>query len=214
MDDIKDVKIVEMTNSKFLKPYRVLYKQGSREKIWDCVRGHDSVAILIFNNTRNVFVFVEQFRPPVFASRESTDTGKKIDVGESWVNVDGGRGITLELCAGIRDKNLTPEQTASEEIFEECGYQVEPNKLEKIKTFIGSVGAFGGQQNLFFTEVEDSMKVGDGGGLAHEGEFLRVKEMTIPEVEAYIEQDHVNSPPGFLFAILWFKLNKQSLYSV
>ena len=40
--------------------------------------------------------------------------------------------------------------------------------LEKMKTFIGSVGAFGGQQNLFYTEVEDSMKVGDGGGLAHE----------------------------------------------
>ena len=40
--------------------------------------------------------------------------------------------------------------------------------LEKIKTFVGSVGAFGGQQNLFYTEVEDSMRIGDGGGLAHE----------------------------------------------
>ena len=45
--------------------------------------------------------------------------------------------------------------------------------LEKIKTFVGSVGAFGGQQNLFYTEVEDSMRIGDGGGLAHEVKALR-----------------------------------------
>lgn len=160
-----------------------------------------------------MFVFVEQFRPPVFASRESIDTEKKINIGESWGNMNGDRGITLELCAGIRDKDLSPEQTACEEIFEECGYQVEPNKLEKIKTFIGSVGAFGGTQNLFYTEVEDAMKAGDGGGLAHEGEMLQVKEMSILEVEAYIQQDQVNSPPGFLFAILWFKLNKQGQFT-
>jgi len=214
MNDIKNVKIVEMKNSKFLKPYRILYKQGSKEKIWDCVRGHDSVAILIFNKSRNVFVFVEQFRPPVFASRESSKSGKSIDIGESWGSqVDGNLGITLELCAGIRDKDLSAEMTACEEIFEECGYKVDPEKLEKIKTFVGSVGAFGGQQNLFYTEVEDSMRIGDGGGLAHEGELLRVKEMSLPEVEAYMNQEHVNSPPGFLFAILWFKLNKQSLHS-
>eukprot|EP00088_Acartia_fossae_P023567 TRINITY_DN24563_c0_g1_i1.p1 TRINITY_DN24563_c0_g1~~TRINITY_DN24563_c0_g1_i1.p1 ORF type:complete len:215 (+),score=44.56 TRINITY_DN24563_c0_g1_i1:28-672(+) len=213
MNNINNVKFVEMTNSKFLRPYRILYKQGSREKIWDCIRAHDSVAILIFNKTRKVFVFVEQFRPPVFATRQSAcGDEKKIQVGEEWQQVDGSLGITLELCAGITDKNLSPEQTAVEEIFEECGYKVDIHKLEKIKTFIGSVGASGGIQNLFYVEVEDTMKCGDGGGLAHEGEMLRVREMSLPEVDTYIQQDVVNSPPGFLFAILWFKLNKASSF--
>jgi len=213
MDDIKNVKFVEMTNSKFLRPYRILYKQGSREKIWDCIKAHDSVAILIFNVTRKVFVFVEQFRPPVFATRQTGCSDSKIEIGCEWSKVDGNLGITLELCAGIRDKDLSAEQTACEEVFEECGYKVEPKHLEKMKVFVASVGASGGCQNLFYAEVEDSMHTGDGGGVASEGEFLRVKEMSCDEVEAYIQQDHVNSPPGFLYAILWFKLNKASKFT-
>jgi len=212
MDDIKNVKFVEMTNSKFLKPYRILYRQGSRDKIWDCIQAHDSVAILIFNVTRKVFVFVEQFRPPVFATRQTGCSSSKIEIGCEWNNVDGNLGITLELCAGIRDKDLSAEQTACEEIFEECGYKVEPQQLEKIKVFVGSVGASGGCQNLFYVEVDDSIHTAEGGGLPQEGELLRVKEMSIEEVEAYVQQDHVNSPPGFLYAILWFQLNKASKF--
>nr|CAD7428883.1 unnamed protein product [Timema monikensis] len=44
-------------------------------------------------------------------------------------------GITIELCAGIVDKELPLEEIASIEILEECGYDVPASKLETITTF-------------------------------------------------------------------------------
>ncbi len=42
-------------------------------------------------------------------------------------------GITLEFCAGIIDKNKTPEEIAVEEVMEETGYEISADKLEKIR---------------------------------------------------------------------------------
>ena len=44
-------------------------------------------------------------------------------------------GITLELCAGIVDKKKSLAEIAVEEILEECGYKVDPEKLEYIIQF-------------------------------------------------------------------------------
>ncbi len=44
-------------------------------------------------------------------------------------------GITLELCAGIVDKNKSLSEIAAEEIFEECGYKVDHEKLERVIQF-------------------------------------------------------------------------------
>nr|CAD7447616.1 unnamed protein product [Timema bartmani] len=44
-------------------------------------------------------------------------------------------GITIELCAGIVDKEIPLEEIASIEVLEECGYDVPASKLETITTF-------------------------------------------------------------------------------
>ena len=44
-------------------------------------------------------------------------------------------GITIELCAGIVDKDASLEQIAKEEIHEECGYDVPIENIQKIKSF-------------------------------------------------------------------------------
>lgn len=41
-------------------------------------------------------------------------------------------GITIELCAGIVDKDKSLAEIAAEEVFEECGYKVDPEKMEYI----------------------------------------------------------------------------------
>jgi 8-oxo-dGTP pyrophosphatase MutT (NUDIX family) len=41
-------------------------------------------------------------------------------------------GFTLELCAGIVDKNKSLEEIACEEVQEECGYSVKATDLQKI----------------------------------------------------------------------------------
>eukprot|EP00088_Acartia_fossae_P059346 TRINITY_DN70318_c0_g1_i1.p1 TRINITY_DN70318_c0_g1~~TRINITY_DN70318_c0_g1_i1.p1 ORF type:complete len:175 (-),score=17.22 TRINITY_DN70318_c0_g1_i1:52-576(-) len=174
MEKIEEIEFVEMKESKFLRPYRMLYKQGGQKKLWDGFQAHDSVAILIFNKTRNVFIFVEQFRPPVFVSSERKAKGCEIKPGVSWNNRNGKDGITIELCAGIVDKNMSLEETAQAEVLEECGYKIGLNNLERIVSFPSSVGSSGDLQTMYFAEVEDTMKVSEGGGLAAERWTWRV----------------------------------------
>jgi len=44
-------------------------------------------------------------------------------------------GITLELCAGIVDKDLPLEEVAKIEVLEECGYDVPVSNLERIISY-------------------------------------------------------------------------------
>ncbi len=49
------------------------------------------------------------------------------------IKLPASAGETLELCAGIIDKSgRSLEEIAAEEVYEECGYKVLPEKLEKI----------------------------------------------------------------------------------
>lgn len=54
-----------------------------------------------------------------------------------WPTYPLSIGETLELCAGIMDKRgKGPAETIREEILEECGYTVDPSRIEKIKVFL------------------------------------------------------------------------------
>ena len=141
MDDISDVSVIPLTESRYLKPMRLSYKQSGTARLWDLMRCHDSVAIVIFNTESRRFIFVQQFRPAVYMSK----AGSGLDVGDQ-VDTDkfpGSLGLTLELCAGIVDKELSLQEIAVEEVREECGYQVSPGNLTKIVTFPSGVGSSG-----------------------------------------------------------------------
>ena len=111
---------LESNESPYVRPLRLFYRQvcplavecssphlGSRfllqdgkERTWDCIKVHDSVSILLFNVDRGVLIFVKQFRPAVLLA-SSLDVGDKGTVlRETSVS-----GYTLELCAGIMDKD-------------------------------------------------------------------------------------------------------------
>ena len=47
-----------------------------------------------------------------------------------------------------------------------------------------------------------------GGGLDHENELIEVVELSMDEVDDILKQPEVNCPGGFLFALLWLKMNK------
>ncbi|CAG0914473.1 unnamed protein product [Notodromas monacha] len=111
--------------------------------------GHDNVSVLIFNTTREKLVFVRQFNPSAYVSSLPED---EIGVG-NCVSVEkypANTGFTVELCAGIVDKNLSLEAIAAEE----CGHAVDPRKLEKIVSIIGRPGLAGSSQNIFHVEVQ------------------------------------------------------------
>jgi UDP-sugar diphosphatase len=65
------------------------------------------------------------------ASIPEHDQGMKIDTSK----YPPESGITLELCAGILDKDLPPEETARIEVLEECGYDVPVSNFERIITY-------------------------------------------------------------------------------
>ena len=48
----------------------------------------------------------------------------------------GSRGVTLELCAGCVDKDKPLEHIAREEVLEECGYDVPPERFRHVKTLV------------------------------------------------------------------------------
>ena len=66
MDAITDVSLVPLTESRFLTPMRMLYKQAGKSKLWDLMKSHSSVAVVIFNTDTDKFVFVKQFRPACY----------------------------------------------------------------------------------------------------------------------------------------------------
>ena len=70
------------------------------------------------------------------------------------------------------------------------------------------MGTSGGQQTLFYVEVETKDRAGPGGGLQEEGELIQVVELSVEQAREYVSQEEVNSPVGMLFGIQWYLNNK------
>ncbi|XP_005104363.1 uridine diphosphate glucose pyrophosphatase NUDT14 [Aplysia californica] len=206
MDKISDVTVGDCKDSKYIKPRRIHYTQNGVPKIWDAMKVHDGVVILLFNTSRNVFIFVRQFRPAIYLNSvhvESTDEGAgagRVDTGR----YPGSLGMTLELCAGIVDKSGALPEIARAEILEECGYDVPVDQIRKISSCRGGVGTSGSMIHMYYAEVTDAMKVGPGGGLVSEGEMIEVVEYTVEQARSLMTDETVNKVHALLFALYWF----------
>ncbi|XP_041969852.1 uridine diphosphate glucose pyrophosphatase NUDT14-like [Aricia agestis] len=209
MDDLKNVYLSPLPDSPYVKPFRMNYTQNGKEKNWDLLEVHDSVAIIIFNVTRNVIIFVKQFRPAIYYNSIAPEDRKKnvIDTKKYPASL----GYALEMCAGIVDKDKPLIEIAREEVLEECGYNVSLSDLHHVTTFRADVGVQGAHQTFFYCEVTDDMKTEQGGGV--DDELIEVVEKTIPEVEDIVNSPGpLTSPPTCLFALTWFLLNKANKF--
>lgn len=179
----------------------------------DLVKAHDSVAIITFNKTRNTLVVVKQFRPAVYYGQiydylEGSEADGAVKPADLTTKFPPKNAITMELCAGICDKDLPMNEIAREELIEECGYDIKADRLEEVMRYRSGVGTTGSLQVLFYCEVTDDDKVkGAGGGV--DDELIDVCELTLDEAREMLKQgsEHT-SPPAFLFGILWFLANK------
>jgi UDP-sugar diphosphatase len=179
---IENFKLAPLKDAKFISSSLATYEQNGIAKSWEVVEAHDSVAILIYHKEKDAFVLVKQFRPAVYLNNKI--------------------GMTIELCAGIVDKNLSMIHIASEEIEEECGYTVTVDRIEKITSFHTSVGFAGSKQMLYYTEVDESMKVSEGGGV--DDELIEVVYLPIEEAKAMIFDENISKTPGLMFAFMWW----------
>jgi len=211
MNKIENVSIGPMPESEYLKPMRMQFMQNGRKRYWDFVKLHESVAIVIYNKSRDVLILVKQFRPAVFYNGAMKPSGGNEIQAVEWASISPESGLTIELCAGICDNPaLSNAEIAKQEVFEECGYDVPIENFQRIISYRSGIGVSGDKQTLFYTEVTDAMKVSEGGGNVNEGEMIDVVEMTIPEIEKYLTQELVASPGGFLFAVNWFLAKRAS----
>ena len=181
-NQIKNFKLEPLVDAKFIQTSFATYEQNGIAKTWEIVEAHDSVAILIYHKDKDAFVLVKQFRPAVYLNNDD--------------------GMTVELCAGIVDKDLSLLQIAKEEIEEECGYDVALENIEKITSFHTSVGFAGSKQMLYFAEVDESMKVSEGGGV--DLEQIEVVYLPVSEAKKLIYDESIAKTPGLMFAFMWY----------
>jgi len=181
MDRIDSIK--ELKETKFIKPIEINYIQNGTKKRWEAVLSHDSVAILLYHKEKDAFVLVKQLRVTV------------------W-NKNPSNGYMYELCAGIVDKVCSNKQIAKEEILEECGYDVALEKIEKISSFYTSVGISGTHQTLYYAEIDESMKINEGGGIHDE----EIEVIFIPRQEAktFMFDEQYQKTTGVSLAFYWF----------
>jgi len=179
---IEDFKLEPLKEPKFVKTALATYKQNGVEKSWEIVESHNSVAILLYHKERESFVLVKQFRPPVYHRN--------------------GDGMTIEMCAGLIDKDKSLEQIAKEEIEEECGFSVPLESIERITQVLSAVGTSGSSQVIYYAEVDESMRVGQGGGI--EDEQIEVVEISVREARAFMYNESIGKTVGLMFAFMWW----------
>jgi len=179
---IKHFKLQPLVNAKFISTSFATYEQEGIQKSWEIVEAHDSVSILLYHKENRSFVLVKQFRPAVYLNND--------------------HGMTIELCAGIVDKELSLVEIVKEEVEEECGYDIPLSNIEKITSFHTSVGFAGSKQTLYFGEVEESMKVSEGGGVDHEQ--IEVVYEPIEEAKKLLYDESIAKTPGLMFAFMWW----------
>ena len=187
---IKDFKTSELTDTRFIHPVKVSFNLNGKDKTWEAVSSHDSVAILLYHQEKNAFLLVKQFRAPVYLN----------DINKTY---------TYELCAGLVDKDKSLIEIAKEEIDEECGYDVALSDIQKVTSFFTNVGISGGCQHLFYTKINESMKIHDGGGV--NDEQIELHFLPIEKSDELIFDESKAKTPGLMFSFYWFLKNQKEL---
>lgn len=184
---IKIEKIVTLAKGRFLELQEVFFDYYGKKRSWEVCKSHNSVSILIYDKDLDSLVLVKQFRLPVYMKNSD--------------------GYTLELCAGLCDKDLPNVEIAKEEILEECGYDVDVDDIHKITSTWSNVGSSGSKQDIYYAEVNQKMKVSQGGGIEDEDiELVYVKQ---DEVLDMIFDERIALTPGAKFAMHWWLYNRK-----
>ena len=187
---IENFKTSELSDTKFIHPVKVTFNQNGKDKTWEAVKSHDSVAVLLYHEEKKAFLLVKQFRAPVYLN-------------------DKTKTYTYELCAGLVDKDVSLVQIAKEEIDEECGYEVKIEDIQKVTSFFTNVGISGGCQHLFFAKINESMKIHQGGGI--NDEQIELHFLPLEQCDELIFDESKAKTPGLMFSFYWFLKNQKEL---
>ena len=162
---VKDVRLLS-DNHYVLKTATFEWRRGNGEWQTQHRESYDrgnAATLLPYNLAQRTVVLVRQFRYPAY--------------------VNGYDDLLIEAAAGLLD-NETPEVRIRAEVEEETGYRL--GEIRKIFEAFMSPGSVTEKLHFFVGEYEPKMKVGNGGGLADEGEDIEVLELAIDQALAMI----------------------------
>jgi len=128
----------------------------------------NGATLLPYNLARRTVTLVKQFRYPAY--------------------VNGYDDLMIEAAAGLLD-DAEPESRIRLEAEEEIGYRL--GDIREIFQAFMSPGAATQKIYFFVAAYEPSMRIGAGGGLAHEGEDIEVLELAIDEALAMIADGRI-----------------------
>src|ERR1700731_24457 len=128
----------------------------------------NAATLLPYNLKQRTVVLVRQFRYPAY--------------------VNAYDDLLIEAAAGLLD-NESPEIRIRAEAEEETGYRL--GEIRKIFEAFMSPGAVTEKLHFFVAEYEPTMRIGNGGGIASEGEEIEVLELPIDQAMAMITDGRI-----------------------
>ena len=128
----------------------------------------NGATLLPYNLAQRTVLLTKQFRYPAF--------------------VNGHDDLLIEAAAGLLD-DAAPEERIRAEVEEELGYRL--GAVQKIFEAFMSPGSVTERLHFFIAEYEPSMRIGDGGGLADEGEDIEVLELGIVDALAMVADGRI-----------------------
>ena len=155
--------------------------QTQKREAYD--RGNGAT-ILLYNTEQKTVILTKQFRLPTFINGNET-------------------GMLIEACAGLLDKD-DPEDCIRRETEEETGYKI--SHVQKIFEAYMSPGSVTELIYFFIAEYSSSMKVHDGGGIAHEQEDIEVLEISIDDAFKMINSGEIRDGKTIML-LQYIKLN-------
>ena len=183
-------------------------------------RAHPSVSVVLYHRGRKSALVVRQFRPAVWASALAEAQEKAAAEGKKEEEAPLPpleAGLTFELCAGILDKNATPEETAAEEVAEECGFRVAAADLRKIASYHSAIGISGARHTVFAASVDDGDALvqntstgGGGGGVALDGEAIETLALPLDSFDSFCADDSLAKSAGLVFGLGWLEKRLRS----
>ncbi len=126
-----------------------------------------AAAVLPYDPLRRTALLVEQLRAPQLVSVGATHS--------------------LEAIAGCVEGEDEPAATAKREALEEGGLRLDA--LELVASVWSMPGVSTERMTLYLAEYRAADRIGDGGGVAHEDEEIRVVEMGLAKLATLMAEE-------------------------
>lgn len=195
---IKDVNIhnKERIFKKYfaIDEYQLSYKRfdGTQSKVFTreiFERDANAVGILIYDVKTDEVALIEQFRP-----------GALNDPQSPWL---------IEIVAGMVDSGESEIQAAVREVKEEIGLEIKERDLHLISSILPSPGGISEKVTVYIAKA-DLSKLGDHGGLASDGEDIRIFKAKFDDAYMQVENGRIHNAIAML-SLMYLKLHKSAI---